>query len=189
MKMLQKIKILDGFAECDKRSVCNKFNISLFLFFIFSFLSFSQVHCGFDFTSYLVVKTHEEGKSENIPNLTITLVNEKGEEIINENNKYSWKFANQPLIFTRNHQINKSNEPVKWFFPYSGDTYLLSVTNTFPAEEFYIKIEDKNTVFKEQIIQLQAFNMYILCSSENERQVRSFGPRSNNPIEVVLERK
>jgi len=38
-------------------------------------------------------------------------------------------------------------------------------------------------------VQLQAFNMYILCSSENERQARSFGPRSNNPIEVILERK
>jgi hypothetical protein len=25
-----------------------------------------------------------------------------------------------------------------------------------------------------------------LCSSENERQARSFGPRTNNPIEVVL---
>jgi len=160
-----------------------------FFLLIATLLSFSQVHCGFDFTSYLVVKTHEEGKSENIPNLKIALVNEKGEEIINENNKYSWKYGNQPLVFTKNHQINKPNEPEKWFFPYSGDTYLLSVTNTFPAEEFYIKIEDKNEIFKEQIVQLQAYNMYILCSSENERQVRTFGPRSNNPIEVVLERK
>ena len=61
-----------------------------FFFLLFSLFSLGQVpHCGFDFTSYLVVKVHEEGKSDNIPDLKITLVNEKGEEVINENNKYS----------------------------------------------------------------------------------------------------
>lgn len=160
--------------------------VSIFFLF-FSLNLMGQVpHCGFDFTSYLVVKVHEEGKSDNIPDLKISVVNEKGEEIINENNKLSWKFGNQALFFTRNHLISKSNEPEKWFFPYAGDTYLLSVTNTFPAEEFFIKIQDTKGKFKEQLVQLQAFNMYILCSSENERQARTFGPRSNNPIEVVL---
>jgi hypothetical protein len=158
-----------------------------FFFLLFSLNLLGQVpHCGFDFTSYLVVKAHEEGKSDNIPDLKITLVNEKGEEVINENNKFSWKFGNQPLMFTRNHLISKPNEPDKWFFPYAGDTYLLSVTNTFPAEEFYIKIQDSKGKFNDQVVQLQTFNMYILCSSENERQARTFGPRTNNPIEVVL---
>ncbi|WP_396138133.1 hypothetical protein [Flavobacterium sp.] len=158
-----------------------------FFFLLFSLNLLGQVpHCGFDFTSYLVVKAHEEGKSDNIADLKIFVVNEKGEEVINENNKFSWKFGNQPLMFTRNHLISKPNEPEKWFFPYAGDTYLLSVTNTFPAEEFYIKIQDTKGKFKEQLVQLQTFNMYILCSSENERQARTFGPRTNNPIEVVL---
>ena len=158
-----------------------------FFFLFFSLVTVGQVpHCGFDFTSYLVVKAHEDGKVENITDLKISLVNEKGEEVINENNKYSWKNANQSLVFSRNHLISKSNEPEKWFFPYAGDTYLLSVTNTFPAEDFYIKIQDARGVFQEQLIQLQAFNMYILCLSENERQARTFGPRTNSPIEVVL---
>jgi len=158
-----------------------------FFFLFYSLITVGQVpHCGFDFTSYLVVKAHEDGKSENVADLKITLVNEKVVEVINENNKYSWKNANQALIFTRNYLISKSNEPEKWFFPYAGDTYLLSVTNTFPAEDFYLKIQDTKGVFQEQLVQLQAFNMYILCSSENERQARTFGPRTNSPIEVVL---
>jgi hypothetical protein len=158
-----------------------------FFFLFFTLITVGQVpHCGFDFTSYLVVKAHEDGKSENVADLKITLVNEKGVEVINENNKYSWKNANQALIFTRNHLISKSNEPEKWFFPYAGDTYLLSVTNSFPAEDFYLKIQDTKGFFQEQLVQLQAFNMYILCSSENERQARTFGPRTNSPIEVVL---
>ena len=161
--------------------------ISIYFFLAISLFTFGQVpHCGFDFTSYLVVKAHDEGKSENIADLKITLVNEKGEDVINENNKYSWKNANQALVFSRNLLISKPNEPEKWFFPYAGDTYLLSVTNTFPAEDFYIKIQDAKGRFQEQLLQLQAFNMYILCSSENERQARTFGPRTNSPIEVVL---
>lgn len=158
-----------------------------YFFLFFTLITVGQVpHCGFDFTSYLVVKAHEDGKVENIADLKISLVNEQGDVVINENNKYSWKNANQALIFTRNHLISKSNEPEKWFFPYAGDTYLLSVTNTFPAEEFYIKIQDTQGRFQEQLVQLQAFNMYILCSSENERQARSFGPRTNSPIVVIL---
>jgi hypothetical protein len=165
--------------------------LKLVLFFaLFSAFSFSQVpHCGFDFTSYLVVKAHEEGKSENVSELKISLVNENGEEVINENNRYSWKNGNQPLVFSKNHLISKPEERPKWFFPYSEDTYLLSVTNTFPAADFYLKIEDSKQIYKKQIIQLQSFNMYILCSSENERQARSFGPRSNSPIDVILEKK
>ena len=158
-----------------------------FFFLFFTLITVGQVpHCGFDFTSYLVVKAHEDGKLDNIADLKITLVNEKGEEVINENNKFSWKNANKSLVFSRNHLINRSNEPEKWFFPYAGDTYLLSVTNTFPAEDFYLKIQDTKGVYQEQMVQLQAYNMYILCSSENERQARTFGPRTNSPIEVVL---
>ena len=165
--------------------------LKLLLFFaVFSVFSFSQVpHCGFDFTSYLVVKAHEEGKSDNVSDLKISLVYENGEVVINENNKYSWKNGNQPLVFVKNHLISKPEQAPKWFFPYAEDTYLLSVTNTFPANDFYIKIQDEKGIYKEQILQLQSFNMYILCSSENERQARSFGPRSNNPIDVILEKK
>lgn len=165
-----------------------KFKLGVFIG-LFSLLSFSQVpHCGFDFTSYLVVKAHEENNIENINSLKISIVDENGVEVINENNKYSWKNGNQPLIFAKNYLISKPDQAQKWFFPYAEDTYLLSVTNTFPAADFYIKIQDEKGIYKEQILQLQSFNMYILCSSENERQARSFGPRSNNPIEVILEK-
>ena len=42
-----------------------KTKLSIF-FLLFSLFSFGQVpHCGFDFTSYLVVKAHEEGKPLN----------------------------------------------------------------------------------------------------------------------------
>lgn len=148
----------------------------------------SQIqHCGYDFTSYIVVDVHENGKKENIKNLTITIVDENGNAVLNNNNSYSWNKANEPLIFSQNYLISAKGEKERYFFPYATDQYFLSVNNTFPAEDFSIRIEDLTGVFKTQTIPLQSFNLYILCSSENEK-AKMFGKRSNSPVEVFLER-
>ena len=47
-----------------------------YFFTLLIFLSLSvkaQEHCGYDFSSYLVLHVHEEGSKENIPNLKVTL--------------------------------------------------------------------------------------------------------------------
>ncbi|WP_339886870.1 hypothetical protein [uncultured Flavobacterium sp.] len=163
-------------------------NLFSFLFLLFSFISFSQIqHCGFDFTSYIVVDVHENGKRENLDIIKISLIDKEGKEVINVNNSLSWKDGNKPMFFTKNYLISKEGEKERWFFPYAKDNYLLSVTNTFPAENYSIKVEDLSEKFKTQIIELQSYNLYILCSSENEKQARKFGPRSNSPIDVVME--
>ncbi|MFD2892650.1 hypothetical protein ACFS5J_11580 [Flavobacterium chuncheonense] len=160
------------------------------LLFIAAFFAEAQIqHCGYDFTSYLVVDAHEDGKVVNVSTLKISVVNENGSAVINVNNSYSWNNSNQPMVFKQNYLINKEGEKERYFFPYAKDQYFLSVANTFPAENFSIKIEDTAGVYKTQTIPLQSFNMYVLCSSENERQSRMFGPRTNRPIEVILEKK
>lgn len=178
-----------------------------FLFFLLfiGFSSQAQVigvpHCGYDFTSYLVLNVHENGKTENIKNLKITIVDSSGTEVINKNNRWSWVNSNKPLLFTPNYKIDSNNKKVaqnemdgKWFFPFAKDFYLLSVVTTFPADQFQVKIEDidqdeNGGYFETQIIPLYAFNMYVLCSSENERQAQQFGPRTNRPVEVILTKK
>lgn len=158
-------------------------------------------HCGYDFTSYLVINAHENGKIENIKNLRITLIDSSGNEVINKSNLYSWVNSNKPLLFTPNYKIDSNNKKVeqsntegKWFFPFAKDYYLLSVVNTFEAEKFLVKIEDIDKQenggdFETQVIPLYSFNMYVLCSSENERQAQQFGPRTNRPIEVIMTKK
>ena len=156
----------------------------------FSLLSYGQIqHCGYDFTSYLVVDVHENGKTENIKNLKITVVDDTGKPLVNVNNLYSWNQGNQIMTFSQNYLVSKEGEKERYFFPYAKDNYYLSITTTFPVDNFSIKIEDSNGVYLSQTVKLYAFNMYILCSSENEKQQRSFGPRTNRPIEVVLEKK
>lgn len=176
----------------------------LFLLFV-SATSRGQVitgqHCGYDFTSYLVVKVQEKGKSETIKNLRVTLADSLGREVVNINNLISWTKRNEPLVFSMNYKIDKTGAKVandapdsRWFFPFAKDQYLLSVTNTFKAENYFLKVQDvdgkeNGGEFETQLIQLFPFNMYVLCSSENERQAQQFGPRTNRPIEVFLEFK
>ena len=151
--------------------------------------SYSQVpHCGFDFTSYLVVIPHENGNLAIINDLQITVVDENGNEVLNVDNSLSWINKDKVLSFDRNYLISKPTEKERWFFPYANESYFLSVTNTFPADNFSIKIFDPKGIYITQTIQLQPFNLYILCSSENEKQSRQFGPRTNRPIEVVMEK-
>jgi hypothetical protein len=154
----------------------------------------AQQHCGYDFTSYIVLHVHENGKKENIADLKITVVDSTGADVVNTANKYSWKMKNEPLRFSENYKIdaegNKiASEPAekfRWFFPFAKDTYLLSVTNDFPADAMRVKIEGGG--FKTNMVQLYAFNMYILCSTQAQQQAQQFGPRVNKPVDIVLEK-
>lgn len=179
--------------------------ISLFFFCFYSAKAQVAVqHCGYDFTSYLVLDVHENGKKENIKDLKITIVDSEGNDVINVNNTYSWTNSNKPLAFSLNYKIDDSGKRItsetdknaksRWFFPFAKDNYLLSVANTFPAENFSVKVEDidgtaNGGAFKTQLIPLNSFNMYVLCSAQNERQAMQFGPRTNRPVEIILERK
>ncbi len=154
--------------------------------------SWSQVHCGFDFTSYIVLHVHENGKTENIEGLKITLVDADGKEAINVNNNLSWSNSGKSLSFSENYRVGSDNKriddvskAIKWHFPYSKDTYLLSVTNEFAADDYQVKIEDLKQKYKTTIVQLFSYNMYVLCTSQ--QQSMQFGKRANKPIDIVLE--
>lgn len=172
------------------------------LFTLFTFSAKAQVmHCGYDFTSYVVLDVHEAGKKENVKNLRITIVDSLGNDVVNKANKYSFNHANETMVFTFNYKIGDDNKRLpegavaakeRWFFPYAKDNYLLSVTNTFPADSFQIKIEDVDGKengghFKTIILPLYSYNMYILCSNESQQAGMKFGRKMNKPIDVVLE--
>ncbi|QYJ67805.1 hypothetical protein [Flavobacterium litorale] len=175
------------------------------LFFIlFVFSANAQVmHCGYDFTSYVVLDVHEAGKTENIKNLKITIVDSKGIDVINVNNVYSFKNGNSPLQFTSNYKIGDDNKRLaegekaikeRWFFPFAKDNYLLSVANTFPADRFSIKVEDidgdeNGGAFKTVIVPLYNYNMYVLCSNDSQQAAVKFGRKMNRPIDIVLEKE
>lgn len=175
----------------------------LYFILLISFSASAQVaqHCGYDFTSYFVVNAHESGHKDGVKGLKIKVVNAFGLEVLNVNNFYSWTDNNKPLSFVANYKIDNDGNKLKdnsvaekerWFFPFAKDSYLLSIKSTFPADDFFIKIEDVDGAenggdFKIQTIKLYPFNMYVLCSSKARET--QFGPKMNRPIDVILERK
>lgn len=163
----------------------------------------NAMHCGYDFTSYVVLDVHEDGKKENIKNLKITIVDSLGNDVINVNNLYSFKFANQPMKFGFNYLIDDENKPLaegavakkeRYFFPYAKDNYFLSVANTFEADKFSFKIEDvdgkaNGGKYKTLVLPLYSYNMYVLCSNESQQASMKFGRKMNKPVDVVLEKE
>jgi hypothetical protein len=161
------------------------------------------MHCGYDFTSYVVLDVHENGKAHNIKNLRVTIVDTLGVDVVNINNLYSFKNANEPLKFTFNYLIGDDNKRLaegtavtkeRWFFPYAKDNYLISVVNNFPADKFQVKIEDidgpeNGGKFKTVLLPLYAYNMYVLCSNESQQASMKFGRKMNKPIDVVMEKE
>lgn len=169
-------------------------NKLFYIFIFFPFLSNAQLgatlHCGFDFTTYLVVDIKEELSKKSISNLKVSIVDTAGNKVINTNNKYSFVNANNALVFAENYKIDDQ----RWFFPYAQESYLLLLSNTFNAEDFKLKIEDldgglNGESFETQFLDLYNYNLYVLCASENERATK-FGKKINNqPIEVFLSLK
>jgi len=178
-----------------------------YLFFFVLLLNFSGkaqvMHCGYDFTSYIVLDVHEAGKKENIKSLKITIVDSLGRDVVNYRNIYSYRNADKPLAFTSNYRIDANNKPLaegattekeRWFFPFAKDNYLTSVSNTFPADKFMIKVEDidgpeNGGKFQTTTIPLYSYNMYVLCSNESQQAGIKFGRKMNKPIDIVLEKE
>jgi hypothetical protein len=115
--------------------------------FIFIFIGIGSArtkqHCAYDLSSFLVIHIHEDGKTENILNLRIILVDFFGKELVNTSTKYSWTNRDEVMNFYENYKIdgkrkklieNVTEEKVRWFFPYSKATYIISVTNEFYFE-------------------------------------------------------
>lgn len=168
-------------------------------FFIGIFSGKAQQHCGYDFSSYLVLHIHEDGKPENISNLKVTLIDFFGNALVNTGNKYSWIERDKVMSFYENYKIDSkgqrltgdsTEEKIRWYFPFSKATYLISVTNDFPIEGMRVKIEDvsEKPVYQTQIVNLYAFNMYVLCTTQAEK-AQQFGARVNKPVDIILKRR
>ncbi|UYW01629.1 hypothetical protein K5I29_01510 [Flavobacterium agricola] len=92
---------------------------SLFCLFLLPLISWAQLgntlHCGFDFTTYLVVDVKDAATQNNVTGLRLSIVDDVGNEVLNTNNQHSFLNANVPLVFSENYKIDSH----RWFFPYA----------------------------------------------------------------------
>ena len=143
----------------------------------------AQQHCGYDFTSYVVLQVREEGKADLLKGLSVTLLESESRPAINTDNRYSWTGKDRVLNFFENYRIGD-----RWFFPHAAESYVLSVTNEFPADEMRVRIEDPSGIYENIEFPLYAYNMYVLCTTQ-AREAVQFGRRTNRPVEVWLKKK
>ena len=143
----------------------------------------AQQHCGYDFTSYVVLQVREEGKADLLKGLSVTLLDSESRPAINTDNRYSWTGKDRVLNFFENYRIGD-----RWFFPHAAESYVLSVTNEFPADEMRVRIEDPSGIYENIEFPLYAYNMYVLCTTQ-VREAVQFGRRTNRPVEVWLKKK
>lgn len=148
----------------------------------------NQFHCGYDFSTYLVVETIVNGKKEILPDLKISIIDFEGNLVLNENNKFSYKNANESLLFQKNYKIlPEGSLTEKWFFPYADESYFLVLNNDFPFQDFKIKITDLSGKFKTIEQNISVENFYKLCAL-NAKTGKQFGPKSNIAIKIYLEK-
>ncbi len=135
------------------------------LFFTF-FYSKAQ-HCGFDGASIIVVHVHQKNDLKTIPNLRITIVNEKGIDVFVKDTTRSFQ---QSLKF-----------------PFLKDEYAFEISSGFDMDNLYLKIENfpqSNHIIK---VKLYDNDLYRLCGNYND-EIYSYniGGRVFKPIEVIF---
>lgn len=164
-----------------------KYFIAFFLISIFSKAQETNLspHCGFDFNSYLVVETVVNNQKVMLPNMKISIVDANNKPILNTNNQFSLLKTDEVLLFSENYKIDNS----RWFFPYAQECFMLLVTLDFPTQGLNVMLEDTLGIYKTQTFPIGFQNFYKLCSSENALQSRKFGPKTNLPIVVYLDKK
>ncbi len=155
----------------------------LYIFLLLTLSAAAQQHCGYDFTSYVVLQVKEEGKKEFLKGLTVTLLDADSKPAVNTDNRYSWTGKDKVLTFFENYRIGE-----RWFFPHAAESYVLQVTNEFPADEMRVRVEDSAGVYASTEFPLYAYNMYVLCTTQAQ-QAMSFGRRTNKAVEVFLTKK
>ena len=153
------------------------------IYFLLTLTAAAQQHCGYDFTSYVVLQVREEGKADFLKGLSVTLLDSESRPAINTDNRYSWTGKDRVLNFFENYRIGD-----RWFFPHAAESYVLSVTNEFPADEMRVRIEDPSGIYENIEFPLYAYNMYVLCTTQ-VREAVQFGRRPNRPVEVWLKKK
>jgi hypothetical protein len=65
--------------------------------------------------------------------------------------------------------------------------------NTFPADQLKVKIEDidgnqNGGSFETQIVELNYFDLFVLCTNQARDYAVQFGRKANKPLEVIIKR-
>lgn len=136
----------------------------------------SAQHCPHDNYSIIVVKLHENGNQNTIPNLHLTLIKKKKGKIKKSPIKILYQMTGIPFI---------------------SDEYWVIVANEFKMQNLYLRIESVYEVKKGSSftygtteVKVSETDKYPICDLYDFYQNGVIlNKRVFNPIEVILEKK
>jgi hypothetical protein len=154
-------------------------------------------HCGYDFTSVIVVRPHAAGDSVVIDALRITLLDSSNLPVVHYDKP--WQF------FHRNIEQNlpyrkRGYFDVPAFFPFAKDNYILVVPNSFRTAKMKVLVQDERDAgplnkrrdqwpvrYKQVVVPLTALDSYQLCGVYDEEVYPPMEGRPNfAPVDIIL---
>lgn len=166
--------------------------IILISFILFSDVAFGQ-HCAYDFASIIVVSIHEKDNMNNIPNFKISIVDRKGNPVLDHKEKEIVFWQNPKKSSTEYNNFENARE-IK--YPFAKDNYVWVCGDNFSTDDYYLKVEEINDACQYRLTDYKLMKLYEvdkfhLCDSyNNEDYHKNFGSkRLYKPIEIIVEKK
>ena len=147
------------------------------LFILVLFCNFISAQlCSYDNFSIIVVKVHENGNQNTIPNLHLTLIKKK-----------KGKIKKSPITLL--YQMG--------YLPFISDEYYVQVPNNFKMQNLYLRIESVYVVKKGSSftygtteIKVSETDKYPICELSDSYQNRGIlNKRVFNALEIILNKK
>ena len=154
-------------------------------------------HCGYDFSSVIVVRPHAAGDSAVIDGLRITLLDSTNLPMVHYDKPWQ--------LFQRNVEQHlpyrkRGYYGVPAYFPFAKDNYILVVPNSFRTAKMKVLVQDERDAgplnerrdqwpvrYKQVVVPLTEFDSYPLCGVYDEGEYPPMAERPNfASVDIIL---
>ena len=160
-------------------------------------------HCGYDFSSIIVVRPHAAEDSAVIHGLRITLLDSNNVPVVHRGAPWSLFHRNERAPFCG---YVRYKGPINPYFPFAEDNYVLVVPNSFRTEKMKVLVQDERDAgplkkrrrasasepgwpvrYQQVVVPLTAFDSYALCGDYDEEVYPPMDGRPNfAPVDITL---
>lgn len=154
-------------------------------------------HCGYDFSSIIVVRPHAAEDSAVIHGLRITLLDSNNVPVVHHGAPWSLFHRNERPPFCG---YVRYKGPFNPYFPFAGGNYVLVVPSNFRTEKMKVLVQDERDAgplnkrrdqwplrYKQVVVPLNALDSYQLCGVYDEEVYPPMDGRPNfAPVDITL---
>ncbi len=155
-------------------------------------------HCGYDFSSIIVVRPLAAGDSTVIDGLRITLLDSNNLPVVQYDRPWDL-FHRNPEQNIPHHRRGQFDVPDH--FPFAQDNYVLVIPQSMDTSKMKVLVQDERhsgtpnkrgdrrpVHFKQHVVPLTAFDAYRLCGTYDEEVYPELVDRPQyRPVDIILQ--